>query len=179
MIGDLSLKDCEVLVMLAKNHKRILEGGCGGSTQILTHYSHGSVVSYDTEPAWIEKTIGNFKKLGIKGQCEFRTLDPAIKLTGTYGLVFVDTAREFRLPFAMRAWNLLERGGQMAFHDTRRERDQANVLALVGRHYKNVLTVECNYLDSNITIITKRHKRAEYRDWNKEERRTKAQIGIE
>ena len=177
-IGDISQQDAAVLKEMAETHQYILEGGVGASTQVLAHYCSNPIVSYDTSREWIIKTNERFKEVGVNGACDFRILRPSLYLEGSYDFVFVDTEREYRLPFALKAWELLKKRGILAFHDTRRERDQHNVLKFLELKYAEIEAVHANYKNSNITLITKRRTKATYQNWNKVEGRTDKQIGI-
>lgn len=178
-IGDISIQDANVLKEMAETHSKVLEGGVGASTQVLTHYCDSPIVSYDTSQMWIDKTKGFFKEVGVKGDCDFRILDPSVKVEGIYDFVFVDTAREYRLPFAMKAWKVLKAKGILAFHDTRRKRDQHNVTSFLLANYGEVLQIMPNYKNSNITLITKRKNKVGYVNWNQVEGRTRKQIGLD
>lgn len=179
VIGDLSKQDKQVLKHQAETHSRILEVGVGGSTQILTHYTKGAVTAYDTSHEWIDRTKYNFDKVGVEGKCTFKILGYNMNIHGRYDFAFIDSARETRLPAAFKAWALLIPGGSVAFHDTRRDRDFDNLLRFIGKMFREVEKVECNVNDSNISIVTKRHKRADYVNWHKVEKMTKEQLGIE
>lgn len=177
-IGDLSTQDRKVLKAMAEKHSAILEVGVGASTQILTHYARGKVVAYDTEQKWIERVRDVlFPKVGVEGECEFRLLDYRVAITGKYNFAFIDSAREYRLPAAFEAWKLLVTGGALAFHDTRRDRDIENTFRFLQMVFREVGRIECNYEDSNITIIWKRDKVAKYINWHKGQ--TDEELGIE
>jgi hypothetical protein len=49
-----------------------------------------------------------------------------------------------RCPFALESWVVLEPGGFMLFHDTRRLRDFANVAWVVQSFFEEVEAVYCN-----------------------------------
>lgn len=177
-IGDLSKQDRKVLKAMAEKSRSILEVGVGASTQILTHYARGKVVSYDTDQRWIERIRDVvFPQVGVEGECEFRLLDYRMNIQGQYDFAFIDCAREYRLPSAFEAWKRITAGGSLSFHDTRRDRDIENTFRFLRSVFREVARIECNYEDSNITIIWKRPKPAKYVNWHKGQ--TKEELGIE
>lgn len=177
-IGDLSKEDRLLLRDLARLNRNILEVGVGASTQILTHYTPGKVVSYDTDTRWIDRIRDVvFPKVGVDGECEFRQLGHDLYMAGAYDFAFIDCAREYRVPCADNAWTLLDEGGSIAFHDTRRARDMFNVSAFIVNHFPEIGRIECNYKNSNITVVWKRFGYAEFVNWHTG--MTDEQLGIE
>lgn len=181
-IGDVSRRDAHLLRSFAERSDRILEFGCGASTQIFAAYARGIIESVETDPEWIEKTKRNLDALGLAGvvfhlYSDFR---PA-----AHDLIFVDGVDELRQAFALLAWPSLMVGGLMCFHDTRRTAphgdsptsDVQNVCAVIERHSTEIDCVVLNQYDSNITVITKREPLM-CEDWNFVEGRTLEQIGI-
>lgn len=177
-IGDLSKQDKKHLKTLAQSHNRIIEGGVGASTQILTHYTAGKVVSYDTDPKWIERIRDVvFTKVKVKGDCEFRLYEGTVE--GRFDLAFVDIEWSKRLEFAIKAWRLIVPGGKLVFHDARREKDIANVVAFLSERYAEVESVDICPDDTNFAIFTKRDKRCDYVDWHEVEKLTPKQLGVD
>lgn len=173
-IGDLSKQDAQVLRELSEKYSRIVEFGCGGSTQILGHYTDGKVISYDTSAEWIARTKKNLKSLAI-GNVEFVLMSP----TGTHvpenDFLFVDGLRGYRVKFAFKAWDSSK---VVAFHDTRRRLYTDHICSLIQSKWNDIDHIDFNYKNSNITIIYKREQQIAYEDWNKKENRTKEEIGI-
>lgn len=186
-IGDISKNDAAVLEHLARAAYRILEFGVGASTQVMAVTGVGSIHTLDTNMDWIKRTEQNLAK--------FRPLHRLVTFgwyasfeyaPPTYDLIFVDGVDRERFNFAFNAWPILNPGGVMAFHDTRRltpykdetTTDIQKALAIVQRYSPEVLQVELNWGKSNITLIRKRHDGPLLEeDWNFVEGRTPAQRG--
>lgn len=166
--GDLSKKDADVLKWCAENSSNVLEFGCGGSTQIIAAYLKGSLLSVDTEQSWIDKTIQNLDRLGIKTPVSFEKYE-TFNYKGEYDFIFVDGLWERRLSFANRTWKNLKLNGIMVFHDTRRQKDIDNVSSFLKEHWLEVGTVYINKDNSNITVIQKKEY-TPYENWNKTEK---------
>lgn len=183
-VGDLSRNDAVLLRSLAERSARILEFGCGASTQIFAAYGCGSVDSVETHPEWIEKTRRNLARLAIDKPVTFHSYARFTPVPH-YDMIFVDGIDELRLPFALLTWTSLAVGGAVCFHDTRRTTphgdsmmsDIANVCVIVERHALEVDRVVLNQDDSNVTVVTKREPLL-LQDWNAAEERTPEQIGI-
>lgn len=184
-IGDLSARDAQVLRDLAEQALDILEFGVGASTQIFAAYGGGTVESVETDPAWIARTRGNLKKLGLGARAVAFFNYASFSPCGPYDVIFVDGVDELRRDFAFRTWPYLMTGGVMAFHDTRRVMphggaswsDVQNVCALLEKFSTEIDRVEFNRSDSNTTVVRKRAPLL-YEDWNAVEGRTPEQIGI-
>ena len=177
-IGDISKNDAELLAGLAASATNILEFGVGASTQVMAQYKMGTMISLETDPAWIDKTRKNLIRLGIPNDAvDFRPyegfpVDPSER----FDLIFDDGVDRYRREFALKAWPLLSVGGTFCFHDTRRTGDVLNVCALLGAISAEVLLVKFNENHSNITTIVK--KQAEhFEDWNVIEKRAAWQTG--
>lgn len=183
-IGDVSREDAALLRSLAECSRRILEFGCGASTQIFAAYAVGTVTSIETDPAWIARTKRNLAALQIEREVDFRLYDD-FRLDGDYDLIFVDGIDELRAAFSLLTWPALRVPGMMLFHDTRRIKphgvsptsDVQNVLALVERFSPEVDRVLLNAGHSNTTVVMKCTP-LPYVDWMKSEARTPAQMGI-
>lgn len=180
-IGDLSKADKEHLKRLAETHTRILEAGVGASTQILTHFTKGEVMAYDTSKEWLYRIRDTvFPKVGVIGKCNFRYYDVGTtKLTGRYDLTFVDIEWAFRLEFALKAWPLIVPGGKLVMHDARRSKDIGNALQFAATKYREIEAIEICPNDTNLIVFIKRDKRADFVNWHKEERMSKEQLGID
>jgi predicted O-methyltransferase YrrM len=183
-IGDVSRADAELLRKLAERAPRILEFGSGASTQIFAAYGIGTVVSVETDDAWILKTRENLCALGIPlHRVSFRRYGEQIG--GEFDMIFVDGIDELRLPFALEMWQRLAIDGAMCLHDTRRSKphgkakltDAQNACAIVEKHFLEIECVEVNRDGSNITAIWKREP-VEYVHWGKAEGRTPQQMGL-
>lgn len=176
-IGDISKADAGILKQLAGPAKNILEFGCGASTQILTKYSDGSFTTVETDPDWIVRTKENMKLLGITKEpvfADYYTFLPE----GEYDLIFDDGAVEFRLPFALLAWDHLKIGGYLLIHDTRTSREVQVVHDFMKEKSPEIESIYINKDHSNITVIKK--KKAEfYEDWNVIEGREPWESGYE
>lgn len=183
-VGDLSRLDAELLRRLAERSDRVLEFGCGASTQIFAAYARGTVDSVDTEAIWIERTKRQLQALEIPRAVTFHPYQ-AFTVSGAYDLIFVDGLNELRLPFALMTWPALAVGGAMSVHDTRRTRpygkaalsDVQCVCAILEAHALEIDTVAMNQANSNTTVIVKRLLLA-YEDYNAIEGRTPRQLGL-
>ncbi len=173
-IGDLSTNDAKVLRLVAEKSNSILEFGVGASTQVLRHYSTGSMVSVETMQEWIDRTRENFKRVEVKGEVNFLPYNGDIK--GRYDFIFVDGHKSLRKEFALRSWRYLQYGGVMGFHDTRRDFHIDYVSAIIKDKFTEIESVGINYEESNITLIHKCRK-LEYVNWNESENRPSWQYG--
>lgn len=173
-IGDLSIQDVDVLIKYAKKSKSLLEFGVGGSTQIISQCSLSNLVSIETDPSWIEITRKRLHKLKTESRVHFYTYDEANSvLNANFDFIFVDGVDNLRLEFAYNTWKLLNIGGVMLFHDTRRLHDFANVMSLCQAVHNEVELIEVNAkaedgVSSNITIVHKK-KHEPYVNWNEVE----------
>lgn len=161
-IGDISSADAEVLKEAAETHDKILEFGCGASTQVLAKYGRGTkLVSIDTDEGWINKTSENLDIFGTKKNVEFHeyyTFMGSIlgyAENASYQFIFDDGADSLRRAFAINTWPFLSLGGIMALHDTRREHDFRNVLEILAHWQPEIGRVVFNVAGSNITLIEK------------------------
>ncbi len=157
----------------------MLEFGVGGSTQIIAQSIPGSAVfvSLDTDPAWIAVTRERLGKLGVADRCRFVAHDGAwlpevTAAAASFDLIFDDGVDHLRRPFALETWPLLEPGGFMLFHDTRRFGDLQNVAWVMQSYFTEVEDVYVNQrvggVASNVSAIKK--KAAEpYVNWNQSE----------
>lgn len=173
-VGDLSAADAALLHHHGSRARRILEFGAGGSTQLFAQAlaEDGSLLTLETDPAWIARTSEHLVRLGVRARVRFmlyQDFSPQAPPSPSFDLLFDDGVDELRREMALTTWPLLAPGGVFLFHDTRRERDIANVLALMAAHYNEIESVECNQrfrgTSSNLTVLRK--KVAEpYLDWN-------------
>lgn len=172
-IGDLSLQDAAILVKYARKSRSLLEFGVGGSTQILAQCTEASrIVSIDTDENWINITKSRLSQCLVKTPVDFYTYNKKNSaLSGkTFDFVFVDGVDSLRKEFALESWSLLQVGGVILFHDTRREKDFGIVTDLLNKWYNEVSLVEVNAeaesgISSNITVIHKKEY-VPYVNWN-------------
>lgn len=168
-IGDLSLQDADTLALYGKKASTILEFGVGGSTHIFCQCNAQKVISLETDINWINITLQRLNEINIDPSLykilEYSELP---NITDRFDLIFVDGVDGLRLDFATRAWPLLNVGGHMIFHDTRRFKDFSNVAALLKQVFLEVSNVQINVSNSNLTIIHKQDLQ-EYVNWNKTE----------
>jgi predicted O-methyltransferase YrrM len=176
-IGDISSRDAIVLQTYGSAASHILEFGCGASTQVLRHYSRGSMTSVDTDPAWIKKTQENLALLEIEKPVTFLPYNMFVATVNqSFDLIFDDGVDWYRLEFARKLWPRLTVGGYLLFHDTRRPGDQGNVLAFLGEVYNEVDEVHLNQLSSNITAIRKKAPQP-YDNWQISENKAHWELG--
>ena len=168
-IGDLSLQDADTLALYGKKASTILEFGVGGSTHIFCQCNAQKVISLETDINWINITLQRLNEINIDPSLykilEYSELP---NITDRFDLIFVDGVDGLRLDFATRAWPLLNVGGHMISHDTRRFKDFSNVAALLKQVFLEVSNVQINVSNSNLTIIHKQDLQ-EYVNWNKTE----------
>lgn len=177
-IGDLSKQDVSVLKRYAKG-KKVLEFGCGGSTQIFSQIA-GSVLSLETHKGWIKVTKEIIAELGGESY-EIRFLNHVMdfKLTEKYDVIFVDGEWGKRLEFAEKAYPYLKEGGRILFHDTRRDKDK-KIVDIFYFSIKGDASIYFNYSGSNITVIRKgkkgfneENRNLPYENWNEVEGKEK------
>lgn len=173
-IGDLSHQDARILEFFASRYNRILEFGCGGSTQIMAQAlkEGGHITSIDTAPEWIKRTERNLEILKVDPSRY--TLVPyeywRDHCIGTYDLIFVDGVDSKRMVFGRTAWHLLEVGGTIIYHDTRRIGDLRTAVELMMEHFNEVGDVFINLDGSNLSGFQRKAPEP-YRDWNVDEGR--------
>jgi len=173
-IGDISKQDAVVLKELAEQSTRILEFGCGASTQVLAAYTKGQVTSVETAPAWIRKTKERLSRMNLPEVSFF--LYSAFVPAGPYDLVFNDGVLGLREEFALKVWDQIEVGGMLCYHDTRTTNVVTNVANLFLLKSAEIDLMEVNKDHSNITIIHK--KVAEhYENWNLIEDKEEWEVG--
>jgi len=173
-VGDLSLSDAELLERYASRARRVLEFGVGGSTQIIAQSIavDATFLSLDTDPAWIDVTQDRLRRLGVADRCRFFPYEgwreAVTAISPTFDLIFDDGVDAHRREFGLESWKLLEPGGFMIFHDTRRFGDFVNVAWLLQTHFEEVAEARFNervgYEASNISVVLKK-KREPYVDW--------------
>jgi hypothetical protein len=173
-VGDLSLQDANVLSEWSFG-KDVLEFGSGGSTQIFAQCAN-SVVSVETDPAWIKKTESNLRLIANPCSVQFVPYD-LFRYDNKFDFVFVDGALDKRLNFAVKAWDCLQVGGVMMFHDTRHFENFKEAAWLMQLKFAEIDRVCVNHDDSNLTLITKRHP-VSYVNWNETENKPKWAYGI-
>lgn len=164
-VGDLSIPDAKELVSLGSKSSAILEFGMGGSTQLFAQCKPPIFVSVDTDPAWIERTKENLCRISHDDWCGPKFVPYDLFLGGTFDLIFVDGAPDRRLDFAMHTWPMLDVGGVMVFHDTRRFEYFREAAWVMQSFFSEVRAVEINPRGTNLTIIEKGEPVA-YDNWN-------------
>ena len=162
-VGDLSIADASVLADVSSG-KRVLEFGSGGSTHIFAQTAQ-SVVSVETDPAWIDRTVSNLDLLGEHAPVTFVPYY-LFNCRSGYDVIFVDGVPDKRQRFAEDTWKFLSGDGVIIFHDTRRFEYFREVAWLMQLWYSEIHTVEVNKNDSNLTLIYKRTRPLHYENWN-------------
>jgi len=174
-IGDISKADALVLRALAEKATSILELGPGASTQVMAAYTSGGILSVETEPSWIESAKGHMQRLGLSA--DFVSYEQFLESPGgPYDLVFNDGVLSLREEFALVAWDCLEVGGALCFHDTRTNQVVLNVATVFSAKSAEIELIEVNKDLSNITVIRKRSA-LHYENWNVVENRTEQEAG--
>ena len=170
-IGDISKADAEALSRWAQGNPKILEFGMGASTQVLSHYTHGKVISLETEPVWIEKTAKHLQRLGIpENKWELQSYEwfnsnwLKFEKDKTWDFVFDDGVDHLRRVFGLQVWDSIKIGGWLALHDQRRKHDFDNAMAIINEYWLEVGTVHFNHAHSNITFIQKKAPEP-YENW--------------
>ena len=164
-VGDLSVEDSNVLLDLASASSSILEFGVGGSTQIFAQCKPSLLLCVETDKLWahavLDRVASHFPQATQPIMIGYNE-----NFYQKFNLIFVDGIDEKRLDFALNTWESLEYGGLMLFHDTRRQRDLQNALAVADAFREEVEGMLVNFLDSNITVLHKRKSRLVYENWN-------------
>jgi hypothetical protein len=173
-IGDLSRADAELLEQYAVRARSVLEFGVGGSTHIIAQSIRAGAVfvSVDTDRSWIDVTEERLRRLGVAERCRFLDYEgwmgAATAASPRFDLIFDDGVDAHRRAFALEAWPLLEPGGFMIFHDTRRFADFVNVAWVAQSYFEEVEDVYFNQrvglVSSNMSVIRKK-AREPYVDW--------------
>jgi predicted O-methyltransferase YrrM len=100
----------------------------GGSSQIIAQSIPEGAKFASIDPSWIEITRERLGNLGVQDRCHFLPYDGwmlgAMNVSPLFDLIFDDGADRLRCPFALESWVVLEPGGFMLFHDTRRFRER-------------------------------------------------------
>ena len=179
-IGDLSLEDADLLAQYGKNYRgRILEFGCGGSTQIFAQSSNNEIISVDTDSNWISVTQKRLNR--INKAVPVRFMPYTVDFEGRFDIIFVDGIDHLRREFAIATWKYLAVGGVMLFHDTRRSEDFQNVARLAQLFHNEIDLIlvnasASNHKSSNITVIRKKASEP-YVNWNNVEGKPKWSYG--
>lgn len=182
-VGDLSRHDAAVLEHYARGARSALEFGVGGSTQIIAQAlpEGSSFLSLDTDPVWIATTHENLRRLGVDHRCQLMRYEDWTPGAAQFDLVFDDGVGNLRRDFALRSFPLLAIGGALLFHDTRRQQDVRNVMAIVEMFFEEIEHIHLNEradgASSNITVVRKKI-REPYVDWNAAEGRPAWAYGL-
>ncbi len=175
-VGDLSREDAEIIELYASGSSGVLEFGAGGSTHIIAQSTASGVpfVSLETDQAWIQMTEERLEKIGVREKCKFVLYDDdwranIVTACGEYSMVFVDGADSLRRQVSVETWPLLNVGGFMLFHDTRRIGDFENMVSVMQTYQNEIESVFCNQrfsgISSNVSVIKKKQLEP-YVDWN-------------
>jgi len=175
-IGDFSLQDADAFMRLALSRQRVLEFGAGGSTQILAQCKLNRIISVETDLQWITLTQQRLCELKDTTTVEFipyEGIQDLLHPTGfseTFDFIFVDGVDHLRREFAINTWPLLDVGGIMVFHDTKRFQDFQNAAWVMQLFHNEIEHVDVNVRasdgkSSNLTVIYKK-KNEPYENWN-------------
>lgn len=164
-VGDLSIADAKSLYRLGLNRSNILEFGVGGSTQIFAQCKPVQFTSVETDPAWVERTKNNLRRINHKEWTPPKFVPYDLFTGGAFDLIFVDGIPSKRLDFAMRVWPMLDIGGHMVFHDTRRFEYFREAAWVIQSFFTEVRQVNVNIDGSNLTVIEK-GPALSYENWN-------------
>ncbi len=185
-IGDLSQADAALIERYAARARCVLEFGVGGSTQIIAQSIRAGTTfdSVDTDAGWIDVTRDRLRKLGVEERCRLLPYEgwmaAATLASPRYDLIFDDGVDHLRRPFALESWALLEPGGFMLFHDTRRFADFVNVAWVAQAYFEEVEDVYVNQrvglVSSNISAVLKKPREG-YVDWRQVEGKPLWQYG--
>lgn len=151
-IGSLN-KDDAIMIKEYSRCAKVLEFGCGGSTQLFSQNATHTV-SVDTEIKWCEATKEVLKELGTQDKVDFELLSD-FKYEGKFDLIYVDGKQPLRKAFARQSWRCLDAGGIMLIHDTRRAIDQQWIGNFITEKYETINKIEMNLGESNMTLIKK------------------------
>ena len=167
--GDISRADVLVLVEVCTN-KDVVEFGVGGSTQILSRCAK-SLVSYDTDNAWLDRTSSRLKKI------EDRTCDPTLNYCADVpetipkcDVLFIDGYGPHRISWLLKHFDKCE---IILCHDSLGDTDNGPTLYhIMSELFKDRKAIEMldivkfHYLDSNMVVIHKRQNPIHYQNWN-------------
>jgi SAM-dependent methyltransferase/precorrin-6B methylase 2 len=180
-VGDLSSQDASVLETFGRKSRSILEFGMGASTQVLGQsLAPGArLVSLETDPAWMARTRRNLDILGVPPEaCELLPYQGWEESCAgrSFDFIFVDGVGHERDRFARAAFPLLEVGGWILFHDTRRAPDLRNLVELIMAHHTEVGETRINFDHSNLSGFQRKVPEP-YQDWNVAEGRNEWMTG--
>jgi len=125
------------------------------------------LVTVETDPRWIDRTMSRVAMLGKKTEPAFVPFD-YYPTNFAADLIFVDGASELRGKFCLNTWEQLKVGGVMIFHDTRRPEYFQHVLNLSHKFFNEIGRIDVNANQSNMTVVHK-SPRLSYVDWNQTE----------
>jgi hypothetical protein len=186
-IGDLSLEDADILAKYGKQSVNILEFGVGGSSQVLSQCLPEKLICVDTietgGDVWINVTRKRINTLANKTVPDFFDLFDFFKNPPkiNFDLIFVDGVWWQRQPFADFSWSLLNAGGVMIFHDTRRNYDFESAADIAKKYFQEIKLIEVNAESSNgkSSNMTVLHKKIcePYVNWQETENKPKWAYG--
>lgn len=169
--GDLSRADMQVLAEFAMSHRRVLEFGAGASTTIfaLRGDQTADFVCIETDPAWVDRTRGNLRRLNARVPTWWTWDDWKTFPHTEFDLIFVDGAEHLRTEFAARAWDQLGECGSLLWHDCRAGATSRDIMAFAADRLDGIEAIMPSYRGSNIAVIRKRMVLRE-ENWHEHER---------
>jgi len=174
-IGSLSIQDAIIFSKQVENCQKVLEFGCGASTQIIAQCSNKDslIYSVDTNQKWmdgVKEFITN--EMSINKNISFVSFENKNSIKEKdFDLIFDDGLAKNRLDFALWSWSKLKsNNGKLIIHDTRRP-GEINLVSTIFQKYGNEISnISVNPNHSSLTIITKKELEP-YSDWNVVEKR--------
>jgi len=119
----------------------------------------------DVEDVIKAKTAGGKDPSFDSDVIDFVKSCDTIKGLSPYDFIFVDGVASLRYSFAMQTWDLLDVGGIMMFHDSKRQWTANFISKMIEHYYDEISNISISYLDSNMVTIKKCSKRPYY-NWN-------------
>lgn len=167
--GDLSRNDVAVLHELCMG-KSVVEFGVGGSTLLLSRLAT-SLVSYDTDQSWIDKTRRRLREISDK-TCspDFRLITGTPAEIPTSDVLFVDGFGNIRWEW-MKHFHTTK---VLICHDSLGDTGGhgPTILNVMSALFKSMENVELldkafyHYRDSNMAVVFRRDKPIKYVNWN-------------
>ncbi len=186
IIGDLSKADAVVITQACRN-KHVVEYGVGASTILISQVAK-SLISFDTDQEWIDKTKNNLKKIKTKCSPKFILLSKEETDLPKFecDVLFDDGHTCFRSEFLKQYW-LNHVKEKVILHDARtnyapniivqmlnwydrenyeKERD----IWLHNPYMSSLTSIEWCPIESNMVILNKRPYTLKYENWNRTEK---------
>lgn len=165
--GDISRADVRVLVEICSN-KNVVEFGVGGSTLILAQCA-ASIVSYDTDISWIERTkhrIDTMEKITVPQFVHMPTVPESIP---ECDVLFIDGYGPHRCEWTRH----FLRCKVMLLHDSLGDTglgptidDLLSKIFTIREIVENLDLMKFHYLDSNMVVVYKRETPIRFLNWN-------------